>query len=121
MKEYSSERVKAAVRDSGLEDTISKLEDGIDHKVGEDAKLFSAGERQRLGLARALYLEPQLLILDEPTSNLDSETENGIWRTLATLRGKMTIIIVSHRGVPKDVYDRELIFTKQGNLTVISG
>jgi len=121
LKEYSSERVKAAVRDSGLEDTISKLEDGIDHKVGEDAKLFSAGERQRLGLARALYLEPQLLILDEPTSNLDSETENGIWRTLATLRGKMTIIIVSHRGVPKDVYDRELIFTKQGNLTVISG
>jgi ABC-type multidrug transport system fused ATPase/permease subunit len=121
LKEYSAERVKAAVRDSGLEATISKFEDGIDYQVGEDAKLFSAGERQRLGLARALYLEPRLLILDEPTSNLDSETETEIWRTLATLRGKMTIIIVSHRGVPKDVYDRELIFTKQGNLTVISG
>jgi len=89
--------------------------------VGEDANHFSAGERQRLGLARALYESPGLLILDEPTSNLDSETESEIWRTLATLRGKMTIIIVSHRGVPKDVYDRELIFTKQGNLTVISG
>ena len=120
LKEFSQERVNAAVRDSGLEATISKLKDGINYNVGEDAKLFSAGERQRLGLARALYVEPELLILDEPTSNLDSATESEIWRTLAALKGKMTIIIVSHRGVPEDVYDQVLHFTKEDNLTVVS-
>ena len=120
LKEFSVERVNAAVRDAGLEATISKLKDGINYNVGEDAKLFSAGERQRLGLARALYVEPELLILDEPTSNLDSDTESEIWRTLAALKGKMTIIIVSHRGVPEDVYDQVLHFTKKENLTVVS-
>ena len=120
LKKYSVERVNAAVRDSGLEATISKLKHGIDYNVGEDAKLFSAGERQRLGLARALYVEPELLILDEPTSNLDSDTESEIWRTLAALKGKMTIIIVSHRGVPADVYDQVLNFSKNEHLTVVS-
>jgi ABC-type bacteriocin/lantibiotic exporter with double-glycine peptidase domain len=96
------------------------LKDGFNTHVGEDANQFSAGERQRLGLARALYVNPGLLILDEPTSNLDAETEAGIWKTLAALRGQMTIIIVSHRGVPLDVYDRRLIFSKENSLTVIS-
>jgi len=118
---FSEEKIRKAIIDAGLESTVASLKDGFNTHVGEDANHFSAGERQRLGLARALYESPGLLILDEPTSNLDSETETEIWRTLATLRGKMTIIIVSHRGVPKHVYDRELIFTKQGNLTVISG
>jgi ABC-type bacteriocin/lantibiotic exporter with double-glycine peptidase domain len=120
LKEFSEEKVLRAIRDSGLESTIAKLKDGLNYNVGEDAKLFSAGERQRLGLARALYLSPALLILDEPTSNLDSETESEIWRTLAALKGKLTIIIVSHRGVPEDVYDQAISFSKKEHITVVS-
>lgn len=120
LKEFSEEKVLMAIRDSGLESTIARLKDGLNYNVGEDAKLFSAGERQRLGLARALYQSPALLILDEPTSNLDSETESEIWRTLAALKGKMTIIIVSHRGVPVDVYDQAISFSKKENRTVVS-
>jgi ABC-type multidrug transport system fused ATPase/permease subunit len=117
---FSEVRIKEAIVAAGLELTVSNLKDGFNTHVGEDANQFSAGERQRLGLARALYVNPGLLILDEPTSNLDAETEAGIWKTLAALRGRMTIIIVSHRGVPLDVYDRRMIFSKENNLTVIS-
>jgi ABC-type multidrug transport system fused ATPase/permease subunit len=117
---FSDVRIKEAIVAAGLELTVSNLKDGFNTHVGEDANQFSAGERQRLGLARALYVNPGLLILDEPTSNLDAETEAGIWKTLAALRGQMTIIIVSHRGVPLDVYDRRLIFSKENSLTVIS-
>jgi len=120
LRDFSDEQISRTIIAAGLVDTVSSLKLGINTHVGEDAGLFSAGERQRLGLARAMYGKPGLLILDEPTSNLDAETEAGIWETLAALRGEMTIIIVSHRGVPKDVYDQELIFAKQGNLTVVS-
>jgi ABC-type multidrug transport system fused ATPase/permease subunit len=117
---FSEERIKESIIASGLEPTVTNLINGFNTHVGEDANHFSAGERQRLGLARALYVNPGLLILDEPTSNLDAETEAGIWRTLAALKGKMTIIIVSHRGVPEDVYDQVLHFTKKEHLTVVS-
>jgi ABC-type bacteriocin/lantibiotic exporter with double-glycine peptidase domain len=77
--------------------------------VGEDGKLLSAGERQRVGIARSLYANPKLLILDEPTANLDVSTEAEIWKTIEGLKGKMTIILVSHREVPEGTYDAKLI------------
>jgi ATP-binding cassette subfamily C protein len=58
---------------------------------------LSGGERQRLALARALLREPELLILDEPTSSLDTENERAIRVALAGLRGRTTILVISHR------------------------
>ena len=62
-----------------------------------------------MGIARALYANPKLLILDEPTANLDLSTEAEIWKTIEELKGKLTIIVVSHREVPESTYDAKLV------------
>jgi ATP-binding cassette subfamily C protein len=101
-------RLRAAISDSGLESKVYSSDLGYHQHVGEEGKLLSAGERQRIGIARALYSQPELLILDEPTANLDSATEFEIWNTIRSLKGKLTVILVSHRKVPMEVYDFEL-------------
>ena len=58
---------------------------------------LSGGQRQRIAIARALYREPAVLILDEATSALDEQTENGLLEVLHALKGKTTIIVISHR------------------------
>jgi len=102
-------RMRVSILKSGLQEKVDSSPLGLNLIVGEDGKLLSAGERQRVGIARALYANPTLLILDEPTANLDATTETEIWETIAGLRGNMTIILVSHREVPNDVYDTELV------------
>jgi ATP-binding cassette subfamily B protein len=65
--------------------------------VGEGGGALSGGQRQRLAIARALVGSPRVLVLDEPTSALDGRSENLIRRTLSELRGRVTVIIISHR------------------------
>lgn len=67
---------------------------------------LSGGQRQRIGIARALYRTPQILILDEATSALDSQTENAFLQVLSSLRGKMTVIVISHRQDTLDICNR---------------
>ena len=87
-----------SLRDSKLLDFVDKQKDGIETKVGELGSLVSGGQLQRLGIARALYRNPNLLILDESTSNLDLLTEDQIIDTVNELKkDNLTIIIVSHR------------------------
>ncbi|OGR98295.1 MAG: hypothetical protein A2V88_08460 [Elusimicrobia bacterium RBG_16_66_12] len=81
---------------------------GLDHKITEQGQGLSAGQKQRLALARALLRRPALLILDEATSNLDSETESRIIGTLAKLKGLMTTVAVSHRPALLALADRRL-------------
>jgi len=102
-------RLMQAIQNSGLTSKIDSNSLGIHQLVGEDGNLLSAGERQRLGLARALYAEPRFLILDEPTANLDISMEVDIWEAIRKLRGKITIVLVSHRPVPVEVFDSELV------------
>ena len=71
--------------------------EGLDTTVGERGFRFSGGQRQRLGIARALYAHPKLLVLDEATSALDAETELAIIQTLQELEGSVTTITVAHR------------------------
>ena len=73
------------------------MPEGLDSAVGERGNRISGGQRQRLGIARALVTNPRLIILDEATSSLDSKTESSISETLATLHGKVTVILVAHR------------------------
>jgi len=87
---------------------VRSLPQGLDTPLGEGGRQISGGERQRLTLARALLRDPQLLILDEATSALDAENEAAIAAALERLRGRMTIVMIAHRGALLDLADREI-------------
>lgn len=76
---------------------VMALPDGLDTIAGEQGRQFSCGERQRLTLARALLRRPQLLVLDEATSHVDAEHEREIQRAVESLRGQMTLLVITHR------------------------
>ena len=80
--EIDRDRVHEVLRFAHLEEFVSSLPDGIDTSVGEQTDAFSGGQIQRIGLARALYVQPRLLVLDEATSALDAGTESVISESL---------------------------------------
>lgn len=89
--------VEAAARAARIHDVIAALPDGYATRAGELGDVLSAGEKQRIGLARAFLRAAPLLLLDEPTSNLDSLNEAAIMRALVEGRAGRTVVIVSHR------------------------
>ena len=95
--EIDEEKVHQALVDAQLSNLISELPEGINTFIGERGTRLSGGQRQRLGIARALYTNPKLLILDEATSALDAKTESEIAKTLKSLRGSKTLIVIAHR------------------------
>ena len=76
---------------------VKNLKDGLLSKVGERGVKISGGEKQRLGIARALYNDPDILLFDEATSSLDLATEKRILETLIKIKKNKTIILVTHR------------------------
>jgi len=99
-------RVLAALEAAGAREFVERLPGGLEAGVGERGEQLSGGQRQRLAIARALVGRPRLLLLDEITSALDYESEKAICRTLEQLKGKLTIIAVSHRSALVGVADR---------------
>ena len=93
----TDEDVWEAARLSHIDAFINERQDGLDTLVGERGIQLSAGQRQRLTIARALARKPDVLILDEATSALDSETESHIQRMLQELKGTVTVIVIAHR------------------------
>jgi ABC-type multidrug transport system fused ATPase/permease subunit len=95
----TDEELQEAIYLSGAKEFIDQLPQGVDTLIGEDAIRLSGGQRQRIDLSRALLKKAPILILDEPTSSLDAESEKGFSRALARIRRNTntTIIVVSHR------------------------
>jgi ATP-binding cassette subfamily C protein len=109
------EMVDEAVGLAGASDFLLQLPHGLDTDVGELGGRLSGGQRQRISLARALVRQPDLLILDEVTSALDPVTEAEIVRNIAALRGRYTIIAITHRPAWTEIADR-LYTIKAGKL-----
>ena len=90
-------KIIKSAKSANIHDFISELKDGYHTSIGEKGIKLSGGQKQRIGIARELYREPLLLILDEATSSLDSKSESEIKKSIESLKGKMTIIIIAHR------------------------
>jgi ABC-type bacteriocin/lantibiotic exporter with double-glycine peptidase domain len=93
----SPEGIEAASRAAHLHEDVMAMPELYETAVGEGGTALSGGQRQRLAIARALAGAPRVLVLDEPTSALDGRSESLIRQTLAELRGKVTIVVISHR------------------------
>ncbi len=102
----SDEAVREALRDAGADGFVAELPDGLDTPLGEDGTGLSAGQRQRLALARAFLADRPLLLLDEPTAALDGETEAGVVDAVRRLAAGRTVLLVVHRPALLAVADR---------------
>jgi ABC-type protease/lipase transport system fused ATPase/permease subunit len=100
--------VEAAKR-AHVHEMILTLREGYDTNVEPGSTLVSPGQRQRIALARALYGEPRLLVLDEPNSNLDGAGELALAETLKALRGQVTVVVVTHRTTLTQHVDKMLV------------
>jgi ABC-type multidrug transport system fused ATPase/permease subunit len=93
----TDELVWGAIDLAQLRTFVSELQSGLDSQVGERGARISGGQRQRLGIARALFTKPKLLVLDEATSSLDGQTEADISDAIQGLKGSVTIVMIAHR------------------------
>jgi ATP-binding cassette subfamily B protein len=104
--ETSRGEIETAGREAGLDELIRRLPEGYDTQTGERGLALSAGERQRIALARALLRKPSVLLLDEPTSALDPATERIVARNLRqSMRGR-TVIVITHRPALSEMADQ---------------
>src|SRR6185437_12142320 len=94
----TSDAILKAAQIAGVHDTILRLPEGYSTRIGQGGMSLSAGQRQRIGLARAVFGDPFLVVLDEPNANLDADGENALCRAIERMRrNECIVIVISHR------------------------
>lgn len=110
-------RVWEVLEQAQMKTFVEELPDQLDSQIGERGVRISGGQRQRLGIARALYHDPELLIFDEATSALDNDTETAIMEAIDTLHGQKTMVIIAHR--LRTIENCDMIYeVKDGKITL---
>lgn len=118
-EEIDEVKLWRAVEQADLEKFLASLPDGLDTSFGEHADSFSGGQIQRIGLARALYDQPSLLVLDEATSSLDAKTEDSVAEAVKRVGAQTTTIIVAHR--LSTIQHADIVYVIDGGKVVAQG
>lgn len=116
----NSDNVIAAAQLAGAHEMILQFPRGYDTEIGLGGAILSGGQRQRIGLARALYGQPRLLVLDEPSANLDDEGERALGATLRQMKQNgVTVVIVSHK--PSTISNVDMLMVLKGGQVILFG
>lgn len=118
--DYDRDKVMEVIEKAQLGSLVASRKDGLDERIGERGMSLSGGQQQRLGIARALYSDPLMLVLDEATSSLDTKTEDDIVQALRALHGEITIIAVAHRISTIKDYD-QIAYVDHGKILGTGG
>jgi ATP-binding cassette subfamily C protein len=118
-EDVNVEQVRSVLSQAHLLDVIDNLPEGINSPLGKLLDGLSGGQVQRLGLARALYSNPGLLVMDEATSALDAESEAEIQKALDGLRGKVTVVLIAHR--VNTIQNADVVFLMEDGKLVDQG
>ena len=113
-KKIDRNKIKNSLIKANAWEFVCSLPNGIDEMILDRGLRFSGGERQRIALARALYNDPQVLILDEPSTGLDKTSEKKLISSIRKLRGKINIIIISHKKEVVNICDRVFTLDEKG-------
>lgn len=111
-KKFDYDQINRLVDFCELKDLVDSLSDGVDSPIGQKGSLLSGGQRQRINIARALYRNPDLLILDESTNALDNTTKTKLMEKIKNYKSKFTVIIVSHDNDLLEYFDEKIDLDK---------
>jgi ATP-binding cassette, subfamily B, bacterial PglK len=110
------ENLLFSLKIAALDDWVESLPLGVKTNVGEKGFNFSGGQLQRIGIARAVYTRPRLIVLDEPTSSLDQETENAFLKMLSVLHGETTFVMITHKNDTLNYVDEVILLEENANV-----